>query len=189
MMRKIFYAGIVFLCIAGCKSNKCTVNGRTYDTCYEVNRGELFEYYVSGKDTFMEGSGLPAPPTPPPPPTDSSGVVDIKDVRQTQVPTPDEAHHKYHDVEVYRAKSGDAESYRFYYYRKESDTIKCYKNALSMKSKPDMDKAEYKWVNDTLAKIRLYNSVSKKEIFLEVYGNGEKSGIGMTEKEVNRTSK
>ena len=119
----------------------------------------------------------------------SKGVVDIKDVRQTQVPPTDEAHHKYHDLEVYRTKKDDAESYLVYYYRKESDTIKCYHNALSMRSKPDMDKAEYKWVNDTLANIRLYNSVTKKEIFLEVYGNGKMSGIGLPDKENKKASK
>ena len=113
--------------------------------------------------------------------TKSSGVIDIKDVRQTQAPAPDLANHKYHDVEVYRTKKNDAESYLVFYYRIESDTIKCYQNSLSMKSKPDMDKAEYKWVNDTLANIRLYNSVSKKEILLEVYGNGKRSGIGMND--------
>ncbi len=108
-----------------------------------------------------------------------SGVVAIKDVRQTHAPVPDAAHHKYHDVEVYRTKDGDAESYLVYIYRKEADTIKCYKNALSVKSKPDMDKAAYNWLNDTMVSIRLYNSTSKKEVSCEVYGHGKMHGIYM----------
>ena len=112
----------------------------------------------------------------------SSGVVDIKDVRQTHAPAPDLVNHKYHDVEVYRTQENNAESYLVYIYRIENDTIKCYGDALSMKSKPDMDKAAYKWLNDTLAAIRLYNSVSKKEVVLEVYGNGKMHGIGVKDK-------
>ena len=114
--------------------------------------------------------------------TGSGRAIDIKDAA-TQPPAPDLAHHKYHDLEVYRTKEADAESYLVYYYRKDSDTLKCYHNALKMKSKPGMDKAAYKWANDTLANIRLYNSVTKKEVFIEVYGNGRMSGIGMKEME------
>lgn len=107
----------------------------------------------------------------------SNGVVDIVDVRQTHLPTPDLLNHKYHDVGVYRAKEEGRESYMVYFYRKESDTIKCYRDALSLKSKPDMDKAAYKWLNDTLLNVRLFNSSSKKEIVFQVYGNGKMHGI------------
>lgn len=42
-----------------------------------------------------------------------------------------------------------------------------------------MDKAAYTWLNDTLATVRLYNSVSKKEVVLKVYGRGKMHGIGL----------
>ncbi len=103
--------------------------------------------------------------------------MDIKDVRQTLAPAPDLINHRYHEIEVFRTKENDAESYLVYIYRTEGDTLKCYQNALSMKSKPDMDKAAYNWLNDTLANVRLYNSVSNKEIVLEVYGSGKMHGI------------
>ena len=109
-------------------------------------------------------------------------VVDIKDVRQTSAPAPNPAKHKYHDIEVYRTKNGDAESYLVYFYRTDSDSLKCYRDELSMRSKPDMDKASYKWVNDTLATVRLYNSVTGKDIHLQVFGNGKRHGIGVDDK-------
>ena len=109
-------------------------------------------------------------------------TVDIKDARQTGAPAPDLTHHKYHEIAVYRTKKGDAEGYLVFFYRRESDTLKCYQDELSMRSKPDMDKAAYTWLNDTLARVRLYNSVTEKEVVLEVFGNGKNHGIGVVDK-------
>lgn len=44
-------------------------------------------------------------------------------------------------------------------------------------SDEDFNKADYNWLNDTTASIRLYNSVSKKEAKFRVYGNGSRNSM------------
>ena len=92
--------------------------------------------------------------------------------------------HKYHDIEVYNeAGKGAGKEYEVLFYGKLNDTLKCYH--ASLQTKKNMDKAEYKWVNDTLASIFLYNSQTKKGMNFKVWGNGsgdkKTTGISLPE--------
>jgi len=103
------------------------------------------------------------------------GVVNIIRVRQKQEPPQDLAHHKYHDVVV--CKEGDY-YYDVYFYSNFGDTLFRYK--ASYGSNDDLDKASYKWVNDTLVNICLYSTHSKKQIKFGLFGNKTADGKKVT---------
>jgi len=118
--------------------------------------------------------------------TISEGVVDIKDVRKTQAPDADIAHHKYHDVEVCREISkGDThtpaqDEYTVYFYSNFNDSL--FRYQASDEATEDFDKAAYKWLDDTSASIRLFNSGTKKEVNFKVWGKavGKNKTEGVT---------
>gem|GEM_PF-3985570 len=97
------------------------------------------------------------------------GVVNIKDARKTPRPDGDVAHHKYHDVEVYRTMD-NGNSYTVYFYSNFNDSL--FRYQTSWGANDDMDKAAYKWIDDTLASIRLFNSHTKKEVNFKVWERG-----------------
>ncbi len=107
-------------------------------------------------------------------------AVDIIDTRKTNDPAPTPANHKDHDVLVRRelSKASDGRSmdvYTVYFYRKERDTIRQYQCGLE--ATDDVDKATYRWPDDSLAIIHLYNSKSKKKrIDFEVFGKHTADG-------------
>ena len=105
----------------------------------------------------------------------SSGVIDIIDVRKTQEPGDNLANHKQKDIAAYKTTSEKGGNYKVSLYRKEKNhlnviALRCYSAYYG--ADDDMDKAAYKWLNDTLVSFRLYNSSSKKEITFKVSGKG-----------------
>jgi hypothetical protein len=118
-----------------------------------------------------------------------SGVVNIKDVRKLKEPAPDLANHKDRDIEVCRVmnqREGNIpahEAYVVYFYRKENDTLRRYQ--VSYRSNENMDKAEYKWLDDTLASVRIFRSGSKKEITLKVFGHHDQDGTKTSGSTIN----
>ena len=105
----------------------------------------------------------------------SSGVITIKDARKTKEPAEDLKHHKYHDVEVYRT-SFMSGGYKVCIYNYFHDSLSSY--GASWISNNDMDKAFYKWKNDTLVSIRLYNSQTNKSVHFDVWGTENRNGKG-----------
>ncbi len=104
----------------------------------------------------------------------SKNTIDIQDVRKTQQPVPDPANHKNHDVEAYRTNNNES-TYTVSFYIKTNDSLRyC---AINYGTKGDMDKVAYKWLDDTLLSLRLYNSVTKKEVKLKA--SGSRSGTKM----------
>lgn len=104
----------------------------------------------------------------------AKGVVDIKDVRNSEEPQPNLGIHVAFDVEVYRTRLFD-ESYMFFYYQLENGNMVCHKAIYG--SKDHYQKAAYHWLNDTMITFRLYNPDSKKELRVKLFGKGENSGV------------
>ncbi len=105
----------------------------------------------------------------------SKGVVSITDARKTGEQEPDNAKHKQHDVVVCRTKD---RAYTVYFFRTETDTVRRFQGTWG--TDDDLNKASYKWLNDTLVSIRLYSTKSKKQAMFQVFGRHLPDGTKRT---------
>ena len=95
----------------------------------------------------------------------SKGIVSIIDVRKAGEQEPDPAKHKQHDVVVCRT---EYRAYTVYFFRTERDTVQRFQATWG--SDDDLNKASYKWLDDTLVSIKLYSTTSKKQAAFKVFG-------------------
>ena len=111
------------------------------------------------------------------------GKIKIVDVRQTKLPDDDLKQHKYHDIAVYRTISESErkkyDDYEVRFYSNFDDTLFCYEAGLGHEG--DYTRVKYKWENDTLADITLYNKGRKGKKSYKVFGTGhngiKRSGV------------
>ena len=105
----------------------------------------------------------------------SKGIVNIIDARHAGEQEPDPAKHKQHDVVVCRTED---RAYTVYFFRTERDTVRRFQATWG--SDEDMNKASYKWLDDTLVSIRLYSTTSKKQAAFKVFGRHLPDGTKRT---------
>ena len=102
------------------------------------------------------------------------GVVSILDTRNSEESEENLASHKQFDVAVYRILFM-GNGYTVRYFQKENNTLR--DHSATYMTEDVFNKAVYSWLTDTSISIRLYNTASKKEKVLKVYGYGPRSSI------------
>ena len=105
----------------------------------------------------------------------SKGIVSIIDARKAGEQELDPAKHKQHDVVVCRTED---RAYTVYFFHTEGDAVRRFQATWG--SDDDLNKASYKWLDDTLVSIRLYSTTSKKQAAFKVFGRHLPDGTKCT---------
>jgi len=96
-------------------------------------------------------------------------IIEIEDFRNKEFPSfiPDK--HRYKDIEVFRSTATTESSYFFFAYGKKDGEI-TQNGFMALELKDNFDRAAYEWKSDTLARVRLFNSETGKDFFVEMEG-------------------
>ena len=105
---------------------------------------------------------------------DQENIITVQDYRNQEQPVVDLESHKSGDVEIHRTFLM-SEGYDLIYYHNFSGELQDYHAFYG--STDNYNKASYNWKDDTTVTIKLINSETEQEYTLELFGNGNTSGM------------
>ena len=107
-------------------------------------------------------------------PAGDSGLVDIINLNGKKLPADGDVYHRrQHDVMVYISDMSDTSvAYTILFYRTENQILRCYQATYG--AQDPMEQAGYRWLNDSLVRVHLFNTKTRQtmDFLLTGYGIG-----------------